>query len=515
MPSESEKDETIPERPPEAIWCERYEHIVQVMPHERLERYAPGGFHPVALGDTFCNGRYTVRHKLGHGGYSTVWLARDHQENRWVSIKIKQAYVSTCELAQDPEVKSLKLLEKRYQNSIATKSRCFPELLGYFRHTGPNGTHTCLVTELLGPAISTVQRVFEESHVYHSMTLTNFESANYDMDSILGAGDWTFQPHVVLRTSKQLLEALADTHQAGIAHGDITPNNVVFTCREVCHSDRDLWDALCKPRIAPYTGEEPRSAHFPQQLVGSTMWLGWYDNEWEDIRLIDWGDSYPVDETRSELSEPITLRSPETFFLDFFDYRHDLWRAGCVIYELFFQKHPFGSYICSDVDSIRHIIMKIGPLPSEWHARWEEVSNGDTQVDFRGDETWVRKPLVDIFEPRRNNIVSIFEKNVAYDDGEDDDHKRREDYEALRTLLHPMVGLMQHEPAKRISVQEAASYIQWTDRWREWPPNKEDSDGDGSDGYSFADKGSEGDGFEEEGEGLSDDGLGHLFELAL
>lgn len=80
MSSESEKDETIPERPPEAIWCERYEHIVQVMPHERLERYAPGGFHPVALGDTFCNGRYTVRHKLGHGGYSTVWLARDRQE---------------------------------------------------------------------------------------------------------------------------------------------------------------------------------------------------------------------------------------------------------------------------------------------------------------------------------------------------------------------------------------------------------------------------------------------------
>lgn len=61
------------------------------------------------------------------------------------------------------------------------------------------------------------------------------------------------------------------------------------------------------------------------------MWLGWDDNEWEDIRLIDWGDSYAVDETQSELSEPITLRSPETFFLDFFDYRHDLWRTGCVV----------------------------------------------------------------------------------------------------------------------------------------------------------------------------------------
>lgn len=127
----------------------------------------------------------------------------------------------------------------------------------------------------------------------------------------------------------------------------------------------------------------------------------------------------------------------------------------------------------------------------------------------------MRKPLVDIFEPRRNSIISIFEKNVTYEDGEDDDRKHREDYEALRTLLRPMVGLMQHEPAKRISVQEAASYIQWTDHWREWSSDKESSDGDGSDGYCFEDKGLEGDGFEEEEESLSGDGLGDFFRMAL
>lgn len=31
--------------------------------------------------------------------------------------------------------------------------------------------------------------------------------------------------------------------------------------------------------------------------------------------------------------------------------------------------------------------MKMGPLPSDWHARWEEISNGDTQVDFRGGKS--------------------------------------------------------------------------------------------------------------------------------
>jgi hypothetical protein len=38
---------------------------------EYLEDYVPGGYHPTLIGDTFC-GRYTVVHKLGFGGYSTI-----------------------------------------------------------------------------------------------------------------------------------------------------------------------------------------------------------------------------------------------------------------------------------------------------------------------------------------------------------------------------------------------------------------------------------------------------------
>ena len=58
---------------------------------EDITRYRPGGYHPVQLGDCFSTlltdsasslsllpaSRYRVLHKLGHGSYATIWLARD------------------------------------------------------------------------------------------------------------------------------------------------------------------------------------------------------------------------------------------------------------------------------------------------------------------------------------------------------------------------------------------------------------------------------------------------------
>ena len=46
---------------------------------EPLHRYRQGDYHPVTLGECLKAGRYKVLHKLGWGGYSTVWAARDQR----------------------------------------------------------------------------------------------------------------------------------------------------------------------------------------------------------------------------------------------------------------------------------------------------------------------------------------------------------------------------------------------------------------------------------------------------
>ncbi|KAJ3494074.1 hypothetical protein NMY22_g20126 [Coprinellus aureogranulatus] len=76
---------------------------------EDWEDYVKGGYHPVKIGDTFSEGRYTVVRKLGWGHFSTVWLAKDSKQNRHVALKIVKSAPRYTETALD-EIKLLQRL---------------------------------------------------------------------------------------------------------------------------------------------------------------------------------------------------------------------------------------------------------------------------------------------------------------------------------------------------------------------------------------------------------------------
>jgi serine/threonine protein kinase len=54
---------------------------------EPLERYDQGLYYPVRIGEVLAE-RYRIEHKLGWGGYSTVWMAHDVQYGKDVALKI-------------------------------------------------------------------------------------------------------------------------------------------------------------------------------------------------------------------------------------------------------------------------------------------------------------------------------------------------------------------------------------------------------------------------------------------
>lgn len=108
---------------------------------ESFDRYEPGGYHPVAIGDVL-NERYRITDKLGSGGYSTVWLARDTASNCYVAVKIGIAGSESTRL----EIKTIKDLSTPPTSAAGLGRRFMPSILDEFQICGPNGKHYCYST---------------------------------------------------------------------------------------------------------------------------------------------------------------------------------------------------------------------------------------------------------------------------------------------------------------------------------------------------------------------------------
>lgn len=106
---------------------------------ERLENYRPGGYHPIHIGDYF-QGRYRVVDKLGHGCYSTAWLARDETCDKYVAVKV-------CTGNANPiEFDIISTLTRPDPPVNHPGKMMVPTILDRFTIHGPNGNHACYVT---------------------------------------------------------------------------------------------------------------------------------------------------------------------------------------------------------------------------------------------------------------------------------------------------------------------------------------------------------------------------------
>lgn len=123
---------------------------------EDIEDYRPGGYHPISIGDIFDQGRFRILHKLGSGGSSTVWLARDQQEGEHqggiVTLKAMRADVSS---SQSPSgIPELTIPQKLRVSLPPSESINFQTTYHHFFVDGPNGSHLFLIFPLTGPSIS-------------------------------------------------------------------------------------------------------------------------------------------------------------------------------------------------------------------------------------------------------------------------------------------------------------------------------------------------------------------------
>lgn len=115
---------------------------------------------------------------------------------------------------------------------------------------------------------------------------------------------------------------------------DISGRNIAFSSTHLLNTtEEQLFDVLGFPEIEPLARIDgtPLENGLPTQLVKAAEWVDWIDEDDEEIRLLDIGEGFLQGEEPKKLAQPGTLRVPETIFTDYFDYRVDLWRTGCVV----------------------------------------------------------------------------------------------------------------------------------------------------------------------------------------
>ncbi|KAI0112425.1 kinase domain-containing protein [Nemania sp. FL0031] len=302
---------------------------------EDVERYVPGGYHPVEIGDKIGKDakQFVVVHKLGFGGFSTVWLVRSCLDMRYFALKI------LC--ADAPNTNELRILE--HLKSTGARHPNVVTLHDSFKVTGPNGEHHCFLFPVLGP---------------------NVRNWNLNKD-IPGS--------LRHRVCQQAASGIAFLHEHGICHGDLTMSNIVFELPDIQTMSLaklyQLFGPIETEELTLANGEF--SPHGPEYVVQTPSLSGLDQALLLNIQIIDLGVAFFADQPPQSLGIPFQYFPPELCFGDRPSMSSDIWHLACVLYELHGKAFLFpGAFPIFEI-VIGTIIGRLGSLPSVWKGRFK------------------------------------------------------------------------------------------------------------------------------------------------
>jgi serine/threonine protein kinase len=323
-----------------------------------------------------------------------------------------------------------------------------------FVHSGPHGTHPCLVFDVLGPPVDWLMKEFDFQGI-------------------------PFKPVIVdiVRSTLRTLEVLESLH---VVHTDLKPENLLFV-----RPQPDLSDAL--DRIVD--GDVPRDLS-PEDLE-SSMDLEARQDAAFGVRFIDFGLSYIIPPalrtsvtvrpgTGSPTSRSTThvprvtpeeaellhlgnyqkgaviqtreYRAPEIVLGMNFNSKADIWSLGCMVFELvtgqfLFDPKSHADSIDESAMDVRHLFEMstlLGPPPTSWLDR----SRGQYTSNFFDVRTWrFMGPRPLRTKPSKDLVAELMPFVVRFAPA---DQCRREAQELADFILR----CVQWDPSKRSTASE-------------------------------------------------------------
>ncbi|OJJ45152.1 hypothetical protein ASPZODRAFT_134565 [Penicilliopsis zonata CBS 506.65] len=388
---------------------------------EKLERYRAGGYHPVAIGDRFHN-RYRVVQKLGHGSYSTIWLAQDERfNNKYVAIKVCTADSNPHELNV-----LLDLSRSRQISHDSLGQAMIPSILDTFKIQGPNGTHACYVTR---PA---------------RMSLSDSKDGSYIR---------LFKLEVARALAAQLAIAVEYIHSQGIVHGDLHYGNVLIQLPS--GFDYEKCGQPESEAITRFDGKElPPSV--PSHAI-LPIWLGEASESLElpeaKILLSDFGEAFsPAKDKKFESHTPLVNRAPETRFEPDkpLSFPSDIWSLACSIWDIVGQSPLFEGFLAAEDDITCEHVDALGILPFEWWSKWEtrrkKFSGDGKPINRQSYRSWEDRFEDSVQQPRQVEGMPLFEPAER---------------DALFSMLRSMLSF---RPESRPSAKEVLA-SEWMVKW--------------------------------------------------
>ncbi|KAI1747584.1 kinase-like domain-containing protein [Xylaria castorea] len=323
-----------------------YDYLTEQWGLEDISRYNKGGFHPIHIEDVLDD-RYEVVHKLGSGGFGTVWLCRDHHLEKWRAVKVMTAEHSSnsAEAKMFEFLKQNSSLEELDKNHIATP-------LESFWIEGPNGRHLCLVMQIYGYRVSDWR-----------LDLDNIEpSTRKDSAELCG----------------QITQALAFLHSKGVCHGDFRPSNILMKLDQDALHELDqtqMIELLGEPEgyeVQTKSGESP-CPKGPEYCVLNVSMMWCERLIIPEIVIIDFGESFFLNNPKNTTGIPTSYAAPEVLFHQVTGVGVDIWSLACTIYEIRTRDQLFGgSFYGSNFNRVVYEMeIILGPLAMPYREVWD------------------------------------------------------------------------------------------------------------------------------------------------
>ncbi|KAI9643959.1 hypothetical protein NHQ30_007310 [Ciborinia camelliae] len=302
-------------------------------------------------------------------------------------------------------------------------------LLDTFMIEGPNGRHVCLVPQVAGPSIV---------------------SLNYSPGAV--ARSRRLKEQLALKVAKQAVQALEFGHFQGFCHGATTASNVLCRLNDSIDtwSEEEIYERWGQPQkdgimsiSGSATGESaPKYIVQPCSLL-NPQFLS------EDILLVDFGCAFPSDSSPSNPNDihlTMSYSAPEVIFDSKMSLHSDIWALGCELFEIRGGAQLFGDWIGTKDDILRQILQAFGRPPEPWWSTWE-----NRRLFFDDDgkpkKIWDCGIDEDEDDPGRN-CAEMLEPNGT----------KVPEEEALQ-MEDLLTRILKWKPEERISIQEIMNMI--------------------------------------------------------